>query len=438
LSSQTRQTAGYWSGPGYRHSNKQLVRRRVAPDLPPRAAATLIAVTIGVALGLWFLRRPDQLLHPYVWVEEFQILNRYQEHGFLYSVFAPVQGYFVWPTSLTVGSAAALSFLAVPQIDYWLSTAWFVATACLLLLPASSLRLRWRAGLVVLLALAPMNPEVYGIALYIFWWTTLWPLISVIWAKDYWWLRAPVLVIGGMSSLAGAAMVVPYAVLFAITRQRRHLVGTAVLAATGATQAVAYFTSARSQRTPLHPSPVALQELRNSADYVLAWLKPTGSLLLSFTGAFILLAVVGTVTYTFVRRRTPNTTELVAFVVGLIVVGVLSSVPDPLITNPISEGPRYYFLPFVVLSWALLMISVTVEWRWARVAAAALVLVSLLSLSKDFARYDDSANWSAQLARCRTATGPFFVPVQYTGVRSEMWRDALVISPQTCRRLGYH
>ena len=205
----------------------------------------------------------------------------------------------------------------------------------------------------MLLALAPMNPEVYGIALYIFWWTTLWPLVSLVWSKDYWWLRAPVLVIGGMSSLAGAAMVVPYAVLFAITRQRRHLVGSAVLAATGAAQAGAYFTSARSQRTPLHPSPVALQELRNFADYALAWLKPTWPLLLSSVGACIFLALVGTVTYAFGRKRTPNTTELVALVVGLIVVGVLSSVPAPLITNPLSEGPRYYFLPFVVLSWAL-------------------------------------------------------------------------------------
>jgi hypothetical protein len=138
-----------------------------------RLRAGLLIGTIAFCLVVWFLRRPDQLLHPYVWVDEFQILNMYQAHGLLQTIVSPYQGYFLWPTSFTVGFAAAVSFQHVPQIDYWLSTAWFVATLCLILIPASSFPLRWRLGMAVLLVLAPMDPEVYGIALYSFWWTTL-------------------------------------------------------------------------------------------------------------------------------------------------------------------------------------------------------------------------------------------------------------------------
>src|ERR1700688_1762635 len=43
--------------------------------------AGLIVATVGFGLGVWFLRRPDQFLHPYVWVEEYQVLNRYQTQG---------------------------------------------------------------------------------------------------------------------------------------------------------------------------------------------------------------------------------------------------------------------------------------------------------------------------------------------------------------------
>ena len=415
------------------------ILRRV-PDVNQRLTRRtgLVIGTVAFALAVWFLRRPDQLLHPYVWVEENQILNMYQTHGLIQSVLSPYMGYFLWPTSFTVGFAAAVSFLHVPEIDYWLSTAWFVATACLILLPESSLALRWRIGMVGLLVLAPMNPEVYGIALYSFWWTTLWPLISLMWSKDYWWLRIPVLIIGGMSSLAGAALFVPYALLFALSRRRRDLVGAAILGLTFVVQAIAYITSSRAGQVPIHPWRITQQELRNFADYALAWLRPTNTDFLAFAGACILLGLLGVVAYSAVRRRMPNTNEIIALVAGLLVVGVLSSVAAPLLSDPILAGPRYYFLPFVVLSWLLLTIAATSELGWARVAAAGLIIMSLFALSYDFSRHEDPVSWSDQLAKCRTATGPFPVPVHYNGVISEMWPARLMITPETCHRLGYH
>jgi len=393
--------------------------------------------TVGFGIVIWILRRPDQFLHPYVWVEEYQILNTYQTHGLLRAVLSPPQGYFIWPSSFTVGISAAVSFLHLPVIEYWLSTAWFVATLCLILVPASSLRLRWRIGIAALLMLAPMNPEIYGVALYIFWWTTLWPLISLFWSKDYWWLRIPVLIIGGMSSIAGAAMVVPYAILFGITRQRRHLVGAAVLTLTLAAQTIAYLRSPRTEQSPLHPERVAIQELRNFSDYAFTWLKPTDSDFLGLAGAIILIAILGVVAYATVRQRSSNTNELVALVIGLLIVGLLSSEPAPLIADPILAGTRYYFLPYAVLGWVLLMIAVTSELRWARVAATVLIVMSLLTLSQDFARHDDRFIWSQQLARCKTANKPFSVPVQFDGIAANMWQGYLMITPQTCRHLGY-
>ena len=398
----------------------------------------VIVATIAFGLGVWFLRRPDQFLHPYVWVEEYQMLNRYQTQGLLHTLFAPVQGYFVLPTSFSVGFASAISFLHVPLIDYWFSTAWFVATLCLILIPSSTIRLRWRVGLVVLMVLAPTNPEVFGIAEYAFWWTTLWPLISIMWSKDYWWLRVPALVIGGMSSLAGAALVVPYAFLYLATRQRRYLAGSAVLTVTLVIQVVAYFTSSRSSRTPLHPIHVALQELRNFSDYAFAWLKPTDSNFLAFTGACLLLGIIGVVLYTTLQARSPYSNVLIALVIGLLVVGVLSSIPAPLLADPIAAGPRYYFLPYVVLGWVLLMIAVTSKVPWARISATVLIVMSLLVLSQNFSRHDDLVSWSHQLQRCETTTRPFAVPVQFDGTSADLWQGLLVITPQTCRSLGYH
>ena len=418
-------------------AGQSTARRRPPTSTSLASRAALIGAAVGFALVVWILRRPDQFLHPYVWVEEYKLLNTYQAEGLLHVVSMPLGGYFLWPTSLSVGFAAAVSFLHVPRIDYLLSTAWFVATLCLILVPASALRLQWRMGMAALLVLAPMNPEVFGIAVYIFWWVTLWPLITLIWSQDYWPLRIPVLILGGMSSLAGSVLVVPYAVLFVMTRQRRYAAGTVVLGATSVVQAIGYLTSARLQQIPLDPGNIVLQELHNFTYYAFGWLNPVDQGFLGLAGACILLTILGVVAYEVARQHTPYTNEIVGLVMGLLVLGVLSSVPAPLISLPFAAGPRYYFLPYAVLAWVLLIIAVTSELRWARVGASVLIVMSLLSLPQNFSRHEEFVSWSSQLARCQTDNAPFSVPVQFDGLITDMWHDNLYIQPQTCHLLGY-
>jgi hypothetical protein len=129
---------------------------------------------------------------------------------------------------------------------------------------------------------------VFGIAEYVFWWTT-----------------------------AGAATVVPYALLFFMTRQRRYQIGTGVLAVALVLQAVAYLTSARSAKTPSHPISVSLQELRSFFNYAFEWSKPTDTDFLAFTGTCLLVAVVGVVIYASVRQRSPRTMIHVPLLIGL-------------------------------------------------------------------------------------------------------------------------
>jgi lysylphosphatidylglycerol synthetase-like protein (DUF2156 family) len=239
-----------------------------------------------------------------------------------------------------------------------------------------------------------------------------------------------------MSSLAGAAMVIPYAVLFMRTRQRRYLVGTIILGLCSAIQAAVYFTSDRSVQAPLHPRGVTIQVLRNFSDYAVTWLKPTSSEFLAFAGGCLVLAVLGTVGYQIVRHRSAYASELIALTVALFVVSVLSAIPAPLVSDPSQAGPRYYFLPFVVLSWVLILVIVTSDIQWARIGATVVVVMSLFALSENFSRHEDAVSWSHQLEQCRTATNTFSVPVQFDGVRADMWKGLLQITPATCRRLG--
>ncbi|HTV10885.1 MAG TPA: hypothetical protein VME20_03410 [Acidimicrobiales bacterium] len=404
-------------------------------ERPARSALVVLAV-LGIGLSVWFARRPDQLLHPYVWADEYHILNRYQMEGFAQAVLAPVKGYFIWPTSFSVAVAASADFAHLPEVEYWFATVWFAVTLCLILLPRSVVGLHWRAAAALLLVLTPMNPEVFGVALYIFWWTSLWPVVTFGWLEGYWWLRAPVLVIGGMSSLAGAAMVVPSAVLFVAGKKRRDLWATVLLALTCVPQGIAYFSSARSGRTPLHPAKVALQELHNFSTYALGWLKPENSLLLDVTGALVFVLTASAV-FKWKARSAPAGALGLALFAALLTVGFISAVPAPLSTNPATTGPRYYFLPFALLGWVLLAMLPASPGTWRRLGAGVLIVLSFLCLQPNFSRHEPAVSWGAQLARCKGASTPFYVPVQFTGVPSQMWRTALVITPRTCRSLGF-
>jgi hypothetical protein len=412
-------------------------RPRARP-VPRFTSAAVIGLTTAASLLIWFLRRPSQLLHPYIWVEEYLVINSWERTGTLHAALRPYQGFFLWPTSFSIAAAAKLSFLHLPTLEYWLSTIWFVATILLILVPSSRIPLVWRAGMAILLVLTATSPEVFGVLLLSFWWTTLWPVISLLWSKDYWPCRVAVLVIGGMSSPAGAALVVPYAASYLMTKKRRDLVGTLVLACCAVPQAVALLTQHRAPTapTPVNPSTVSIQSLRNLGYFAVAWVPKIDSAFIGFLGACILLGLSGVVAVT-AARQARFAREHVLLLLSLGVVTVLSSIPAPLATHPILAGPRYYFLPFVVAAWLLGLIFMSAEMPRARTGAAVLLSLSMITLAQGFSLHHDTIDWSAQLARCRTATAPFAVPVHFTGIRAQMWDNRLVITLETCRRLGY-
>jgi predicted short-subunit dehydrogenase-like oxidoreductase (DUF2520 family) len=75
-------------------SGRLPIWRQWATRHPLLLQAGVIAATVFIGLVVWVLRRPDQFLHPYVWVEESNILDFYQAHGFLGAAVHENTGYF--------------------------------------------------------------------------------------------------------------------------------------------------------------------------------------------------------------------------------------------------------------------------------------------------------------------------------------------------------
>ena len=78
----------------------------------------VLASIVVLVLVLMIYRRPDQFLHPYIWVEDgTDNLPDYVQAGWL-SLFHPLVGYFILPVKLIFALSATLSFRWFPEISY--------------------------------------------------------------------------------------------------------------------------------------------------------------------------------------------------------------------------------------------------------------------------------------------------------------------------------
>src|SRR5262245_46613636 len=90
-------TATAWPGPGI---------RRLGTSLVLHSRALEITAAVAFCVLVWILRRPEQLLHPYVWTEEKIVLIRFVHDGWKSAVL-PVNGYLILPTSMLISLSAA-------------------------------------------------------------------------------------------------------------------------------------------------------------------------------------------------------------------------------------------------------------------------------------------------------------------------------------------
>jgi hypothetical protein len=395
---------------------------------------------VAACLAIWILRRPEQLTRPYVWVEESQIIGHFLEDGWA-GAFQPIQGYLILPAMVLVTLATDLSFLDLPWLMYVFAVCVFVATVLLLVLPDS----RWgnlnvRSAMALAMVLVPTNPEIFGVLLYSFWWSTLWPLIILGWKRDLWLLRAPLLAVGALSSPAAGALFPLYGLGYLRNRRLRELLSGGILLACFVVQIVIAQGSTRAEllSRDAQPRDVIEQTVRTPGLLLTRWLSPGGvdeNFALLVGAAFISFLVIVALRFAFLARLD----EALLLTSAAAIFTVLSAVPAPLISSPTVGGPRYYFLPFVALSWVLLTL-----WRQAldariRVASAALLAVALLGLATTFSRTPDertaNLSWREEIRNCGASPAAVVpVPIYFDGSQNVFWN--LPLTPERCRELS--
>src|SRR5260364_318511 len=153
-------------------------------------------LTAGALLAL---RRPDELLNPYVWAEDGVVnIRDFIDYG-ARSIFHTVAGYFVLATKLISVTALSISFKHYPVIAKWLSFSFELAVLCCIWKAPTNLAGKALCAFMVLLH--PNGGENYIVPLTAFWHATLLVPLALLWKKEadhlrHRWIRSIFIVLG--------------------------------------------------------------------------------------------------------------------------------------------------------------------------------------------------------------------------------------------------
>ncbi len=165
---------------------------------------------VGATVAVLFLRRPDQFLSPYIWVEDGTIvLPAFAARGW-WSILEPVNGYLIMASKLITLSAFQISFGLAAHIALWLTVAF--TTLVVLAVAFSPTHLRYKPLCALAVLLVPTDAEVFAVSEYAFWWAGILLILAVLWDGGRPWLRAGYVLLGGLSS----PLIGPVAILLAI------------------------------------------------------------------------------------------------------------------------------------------------------------------------------------------------------------------------------
>jgi hypothetical protein len=387
----------------------------------PFYTLALIIFTVGVL----FARRPDQFLHPYIWVEDgVYILRFVLQDGWL-TIFEPLAGYLLFATKLMSYLAFKMSVLWAPEIELILIVAFTCGVAAAVAL--SPTHLRWPYLCAVTMLLVPSDSEVFAVSSYAFWWAGILLILALLWDRGLQPVRWLFVVVGGLSSPLAVSLLPLFVVRAVWERQRVEFLtaGLATLTAIAQVWAMRFYYRVSIPIETLNPATV-----RTAVDKFIGNFFYAGPEA-AFIGpiAIIVMALMAW----YARRHLDRHFVLLIAIFGIVCASVSLRLTPGHFTSidPFHVAPRYFFYPFILVSWILV---------WLARESAALIRVGVLAamagalmvaLPHSQGRHD-AIDWRQHIANCARSV-EYEVPVHYLGNAKQMW--SAKFTGEECRRL---
>ena len=375
------------------------------------------------------------MLDPQVWDEEGLVISQIVGRGFA-SLCQPVNGYLLVLPRLLSLVAMLVPFSEYPRVVTML--AWVATLAMLIAVAFVPSRLRGGPLLALAALLVPSDAEIFGLALYTFWWSALLLCASAFWenGRRTEWLRLTAIFAGGLSSPV-IILVTPLFVLAALGKDRdRTKIAAAIAAFACALAQIAVLVQARAGGG-LHLTFTAIRvAIAKFAGGYLVWngLAPgtwrdNTTLVIGALSVCLLIVVY---------RREAGLRSVLAWLTYLWLGSIALSIArvDAGALDQALAGPRYFFLPFFIESWILIQIALSASSLRVRRIAAAILICAAFNALPVLSRSHDDLAWKASISACSASpnAAPVSIPIQYDGHAASHW--VLQLTGRECSQLS--
>lgn len=366
----------------------------------------------SVAVVAW--RRPDQIAAPILWFEEgTQILTAYADCG-LCALFRPINGNIALSANLLLLPIFKIALFSAPLMAFVAATLFSSAVVCAVALAPTHLKAKYFCAISTLLV--PVAAENYGVLLYSVWWTGILIALALLWdtSKGLHWLRLAFLIIGGLST----PFVILVTPLFVIRAYREPTVNemSTVLVAGVVFIIAALVALSSAPPQPFDANLTVAAALLTVSKFFGLFIVPGATIHIFMCGCLIILGVAALAIHE--RQKLDFYFFLLAMLLGASVAANIARAPMTDI-HPFGSGPRYFFLPYIFLSFILLWLWSVINPAESLLKAAPIVVLALAiagGIRQPFFTHplQDRTSWPNELARCATTQGETRLVIGYT------------------------
>lgn len=374
---------------------------------------------------LLFLRRGMQLLSPQVWNEDGPFnMTSFILNGWA-NLWEPTQGYLILIPKLITDISMSISFVYYPEISTYLT--WFATILIALLVVYAPTRLKYRVLAACAIFLIPTNAEVYGLPLYMLWFASIILFIVALWeeGKQPVW-RMILLILGGLSTPV-IVILIPVQLFRVLVMKQKKWEVIILILSIAVSIIQLYFISHHGAGKGLRIDLMFFETVLDKffAYYYLNFFE-FNRIILLIGGLYL---IVLTFVY-FLQNRKDYYFWILLYLLAASI--ALSAVRmDPGILIPIfGGGARYFFLPYILLSWTLIYIMS--KNKWYEMAVLPVLILSLLTALQGFCRTHDDLHWRQEIDKCQKAEGRYPIPIQNDGKAQYAWQ--LVLDAKTCKK----
>jgi hypothetical protein len=253
--------------------------------------------------------------------------------------------------------------------------------------------------------LVPSAPEVFAVSAYASWWAGLLLLLVPLWRSERQEIRWLYILFGGLSSPIIIAIAFIELIRAVLDRNRAEFIATALCVLTASVQTFTLWKMAgMAGAPPFEPQTIGPNIVRFVGSFFVG--NQAGQHYYLLTGA---LAVVALSAIAWTIRNYLD--RYFVILVAMFAIACAMSLARLPITgiHPFLGGPRYFFYPFVLLTWIGIWIAAKSSER-VRAGFAVVYVATILFAAPSMSWRHDPIDWRAHLVAC-AATGAEELPI---------------------------